>query len=208
MENIMLDEICSLSLEMFTIIKENYSMFLSKEKKEFIDNLDIKSFYKIINKESFPPIYYLDGVYYINTFYDQDNLDELVSFLCLRSLCGSINPLKIGLIENEVKKLKEKYNLKATFIYHEKEMEVAEIVSSILLKDLPFNIIFKDTDSDIVDYLVEEKGSRDACFYSKISLLMKEKYQNYKNDYKSFYKDLNYSDIIDNIYDFFSNKVK
>lgn len=76
------------------------------------------------------------------------------------------------------------------------------------------NIIFLDTDSEIVNYLVEEKGSKVAIFYHEISELMKSKYRGFLdkkwnlNDYIAFYNTIDYQDVLDLIYHFISEKVR
>ena len=69
MEN-KLKEICRLSLDIFTIIKEEYSIYLSPEKGKFLANLNIDNFYKIINKASLPEIFFMGDKYYLNSYYN------------------------------------------------------------------------------------------------------------------------------------------
>ena len=189
-----LNNIYSTSLKLFTIIKEEYNIFLTDEQKIKIENIDIFHFYKIIKDKDLPPFYYLKDMYYLNSYYNIDFIDYL-PFICLSYLCNNLNPLKIGLIELELKQLKDKYALKYKN-YHEKETEVADIVSKKILNNIPYKVIFLDNDSDIVSYLVEEKGSKIGLLYAKISKQMKE------------IKNNDYKDVIDNLYEYVSSKIR
>lgn len=196
-----LSSICSLSLEIFTIIKKEYSIYLSEEKQKFLNKLDINNFYKIINNSYLPPIYFIGDKYYLNDYYNLDNINTLVPFLCLAALINNLNPLKIGLIEEEILNLKDKYNINCN-TYFSNELEIAEIVSKTILSDIPFKVIFKDSDTDIVSYLVEEKGSNIGITYYNVSKKMKEIKKNY------FDKNVDYSIVKDYLYDFISNRIR
>lgn len=189
-----LNNIYSTSLKLFTILKEEYSDYLTEDKKKFLNNLDIFHFYKMINDKDLPIINYIGEYCYLNSYYKVDFQDYL-PFICLSTLCGNLNPLKIGLIELELKELKEKYALKYNNL-HEKETEVASILSQAFLNNIPYKIIFLDTDTEIVSYLIEEKGSKVGLLYAKTSKEMKEKRQD------------DYQEIIDSLYDYVSNKIR
>ena len=200
--------------EVFKIILNEYGEFLRKNKKiDLISSIDYQNFFQIINEANMPPVYYLDNRCILNLHFFQNNIDikKLIPFLCLMFLCGNINPLKLGLIEKEVERLSRKYNLKIMNI-NEKELEVANIVFDAFLSDIPFNIIFLDSNVDIIAYLVEEKGSKIALLYHQISNLMQYKYKELKdysfNNYINFYNNLDYRDVIDLIYSFISSKVR
>lgn len=82
-----------------------------------------------------------------------------------------------------------------------------------ILKDLPFNIIFLDNDTEIFYYLSEEKGIKIAKMYYEVSCLMKEKYKKLTGnfslkDFLSFYDALDYSDVLDFVYDFINMKIR
>lgn len=196
-----LSSMCSLSLEMFTVIKQEYSIYLDDERIKFIDELDINNFYKFIDDETLPQFFYLGNAYYINKHYNL-NIIEYVPFLCLSSLCPNLNPLKIGLIEEELEYLNEKYNLNIRTLFN-KELEVGKIITSSILSNVPYKVIFKESDVDIVNYLNEECGSKTGLFYFQISKMMKDLRKN-----NNFNDDINYQEIIDLIYDFISAKVR
>ena len=200
-----LSSICSLSLEIFAILKKEYEIYLTNEKKEFLNNLNINNFYKIIDNTYLPPIYFIGDKYYLNEHYNLDNIENLIPFLCLASLVNNINPLKMGLIEEELLYLKEKYNLNIN-TYFIKELEIASIVSKTLLDDIPFKVIFKETDTDIINYLIEEKGYNTGICYYNVSKKMKE----IKNNKNNFIIDnnLDYKIVEDYLYDFIGNKVR
>ena len=204
MNDIDLSNIYSLTLKIFTILKNEYSIYLSNDKIKFLDNIDVFKFYKIINNNSLPPIYYLGEQYYLNNYYDLSKIEELIPFLCLSSLVNNLNPLKVGLIEEELEYLKDKYEINI-LMYHKNEKEVASIISKSILSDIPFKVIFKESDVDIVNYLREEKGSKIGLFYYEISKKMKDKY---KSDNYYIDNSVDYSEIIDNIYDFVSSKIR
>ncbi len=198
MNEIDLNTIYSTSLRLFTILKEEYSLYLSEEKRSFLETIDVFHFYKIIKEKELPPIQYIGETYYLNSYYQIDFMNYL-PFICLSTLCGSLNPLKIGLMEEELKLLKEKYALKYVN-HHEKETEVADVVSKTLLEGIPNKVIFLDTDSDIVSYLVEEKGSKVALFYFELSKKMKKIKNNHQLE--------DYSEVLDSLYEFVSSKIR
>ena len=200
-----LSNIYNLSLEVFKILKDEYSIYLSKEKKEFLENLNINNFYKVVNNSYLPSIFYIGDKYYLNSYYNLDNLESLIPFLCLASLTSNLNPLKIGLIEEELLYLKDKYNLDID-TYFKEELEIAKLVSKSVLLDVPFKIIFKESDIDIVNYLVEEKGSNDGLIYYNISKKMKEIRE--KDDYFTKEKNFDYEEVKDYLYDYIGSKVK
>ena len=200
-----INHMCSLSQEFFKIIKEEYSIYLSEEKKNFLNNVDISKLYKIISNSELPNIFYLGGTYYFNNYYKFENIEKMIPFLCLSSIISNLNPLKIGLIEVELLNLKIKYNLNID-INFASELEVADIVSRSLLNNIPFKIIFKDSDSDIVNYLQEEENSEIALCYYNVSKQMKY-LRNKINDFQSNIN-IDYSTIIDYIYDFIGTKVR
>lgn len=198
-----LNNIYSLSLKIFTILKEEYSKYLSKDKLEFLDNLDIFKFYKIIdNKET--SLYYFGNVYYINSNFDINLLEQLVPFLCFSALCSNINPLKIGLIEKELIYLKEKYELPIkTYFYN--ELNIADLVSKTLLSTITDKIVFKENDADIVNYLTKDLGSKYGICYSNVSKNMKQ----IKEKSNDFWKNnIDYNNVSDIIYDFISEKIR
>ena len=200
-----LESIYNLSLEVFEILKKEYTIYLSKEKKEFLDNLNITNFYKIINNTYLPSIYFIGDKYYLNNYYNLDNIEELVPFLCLASLVNNLNPLKIGLIELELLSLKDKYNLNIN-TYFKEELDIAKLVSKVILDDIPFKVIFKETDTDIVNYLQIEKDSNYGLIYYNVSKKMKE----LKNNKDFFSKNINnnYEEVKDYLYDFIGNKIR
>ena len=201
----MLEKINKMSYDIFEILKKEYEIYLSNDKKEFIDNIDINNLYKIIDDKNYPPIYFIDNKYYLNTYYNLDCIYLLIPFLCLRSLVDNLNPLKIGLIEYELEYLKEKYNLQINPFFKE-ELEVASIVSKTLLNNIPFKVIFKESDTDIVSYLVEEVGYDIGMCYYNISSKMKKMRKN--KNYFDTKLIINYENIKDYLYDFIGSKVK
>lgn len=200
-----ISSICSLSLEVFTILKKEYEVYLSEEKKDFLNKLNIDNFYKVINNTYLPPIYFIGDKYYLNSYYNLDNIELLVPFLCLSSLVTNLNPLKIGLIEKELLDLKDKYDLNIK-TYFKEELEIADIVSKTLLVDIPFKVIFKESDVDIVNYLVEDASSDIGLTYYNISKKMKDIRKN--TDYFSINSTINYEEVKDYLYDFIGNKVR
>ncbi|MBQ8892273.1 MAG: hypothetical protein IJ068_05400 [Bacilli bacterium] len=197
--------ICNLSTNFFQILKDEYNIYLSDRKKEFIDNLNIFKFYKVINDSKMPNIFFLGGTYYLNSYYDLSNIESFIPFLCFSSIVSNINPLKIGLIEEEIVYLNNKYNLDIKTNFPD-ELEVASIVSQSILNNIPFKVIFKDSDSDIVNYLQEETSSDIAICYYSVSKQMKNMRK--VDDYFNVNKRLDYSNICDYLYDFIGRKVK
>lgn len=190
-----LNNVFSISLRLFTILKEEYNNYLSEDRKKFLEELDIFHFYKFVNSKDLPVFVNIGDTILLNKYY-KVNFIEYLPLICMSSLCGNINPLKLGLIEKELNYLNEKYALGYKTI-NDKELDVATVVSKSLLDDISFPIIFIENDIDIFDYLAEEKGSKLAFLYKEISDSM-------KNNYNS--KD--YSQALDLIYDYLSNKVK
>ena len=200
-----IENICHLSLDIFTIIKQEYSMYLSKEKLDFLNKLKIENFYKIINNPYLPAIYFIGDKYYLNSYYKLENIEKLIPFLCLASVVSNLNPLKLGLIEEELLELKEKYNLNIDIIFA-KELDVASLISKSILMNVPFKLIFKESDADIFNYLEEELGSKYALCYYNVSHEMKKIRGN--SEIFDFSFDYDYTSVFDYIYDFISNKVR
>ncbi len=95
-----------------------------------------------------------------------------------------------------------------------KEKEVAKLVKETLLTDLPYNLIFIDSEVEIFNYLTEEKGIEVAKIYHEVGNMMNKKYKNFSknnnslNDYIKYYETINYEDVFDFIYDFVNSKIK
>ena len=117
----------------------------------------------------------------------------------------NLNPLKIGLIEEEILYLNDKYNLDIKTNFNN-ELEVARIVSRSLLNNIPFKVVFKESDSDIVNYLQEESQSDTAICYYNVSRQMKNMRK--VDDYFNSSKEIDYSNICDYLYDFIGRKLK
>ena len=114
--------------------------------------------------------------------------------MCLQTLCGKLTPLKKGLIEIEVRNIALNYNIDINK-NNEQEFQIATLLKHSILDDLPFNIIFLDSDIEIFNYLSEEKGIKIAKFYYQISELMRK-------------KDINYDEVYDEIYNFINEKIR
>jgi len=200
-----LSSIISLAKEVVDIIDKEYKVFLSYEKQELINNIDYKNLFKLTNIKV--PIYLLGDTYYINSDYISKIDNNLVIFMCLSLFCGDINPLKFGLICLEIENV---FNINKSY----KELEIARLIKDKVLNDLPYNIIFLDSDIEIFNYLSEEKGIEIANFYYKVSNLMKAKYNDFNFDkfnideFNSFYENINYEDILDLIYSFIHHNVR
>lgn len=195
MKKVDLNNLYSISLRLFTILKEEYYNYLSSDKKKLLDELDVFHLFRVVKNKELPIFSNIGETILLNEYY-KVNFIEYLPFICLSFLCGDINPLKIGLIEKELKKLNEKYALGYKTI-NQKELDVAEVIFKSLLNDLPFPIIFIENETDIFSYLAEENGSKLALLYIEISNNMKDNYE--KKDY---------SKTMDLIYEYLSTKVK
>ena len=229
MKDIDLSSMINLTKQVFTLIEQEYQVFLSLEKKENLANLDYNGFYKVINDDNLPPIYFNQVNYLLNLKLDNlpntiygnylKNKDlssiylELVPFFCFNYLAGDINFLKLGLIQLEINNFCTKNNLLFSSIFCYKELEVALLLSSTILKDLPYKIIFIDSEVEIFNYLAEEKGIEVAKLYHDIVKKINNKYKSFSRnnnnlvDFLKFYETINYEDILDLIYDFVNSKV-
>lgn len=238
MKDIDLSSMISRAKVVFDILEKEYKIFLSSEKKEMLENIIYSNLFKVCENTNLPPVYLSGDTYYLNRSLDKeikslsetslyskylketdinDIYLELVIFLCLSMLCSELNqlnPLKIGLIELEVRKISNKYNIKTSNINNYKELEVATLVHDKILNDVPFNIIFKDSDIEIFYYLGVEKGIEAAKIYHEISLLMKKKFAKIKTSefslkkFLKHYESINYEDVMDLIYDYINVKIK
>lgn len=234
MKDIDLSSMINKTKLIFEILEKKYKIFLSQDKLELLDNLIYSNLFKISEDSNLPFIYLLGDTYYLNSTLSQEintlngndlisnyliNNDinniylELTTFLCLSLLCSDLNPLKIGLIEREVREISKEYNIKTSQISNYKEYEVSSIIYDVLLKDLPINIIFLDSEIEIFHYLTIEKGIEVAKLYYKISSLMKEKYNNFNKDYSlknmiDYYNNINYDDVLDIIYNYVNKKIR
>ena len=235
MKDIDLSSMISRAQVVFDILEKEYKVFLSSEKIEILENIIYKNLFKVCENINLPPVYLSGDTYYLNRSLDKeikslseatlyskylkendinDIYLELVIFLCLSMLCGELNPLKIGLIEYEVRKISNKYNLKTSSVNNYKELEIATLVHEKILNDVPFNIIFKDSDIEIFYYLGNEKGIEVAKLYYEISTSMKKQYDGLKgkkfslNKFLKYYESINYEDVMDLIYGFINLKIR
>lgn len=235
MKDIDLSSMINRAKVVYDVIESEYKMFLSSSSKEILENVLYSNLFKMTENQDLPPIYLSGDTYYLNRNLDKDiktlngnglytnylkNNDintiynDLVTFLVLTSFCGELNPLKIGLIEFEVRNISNKYNISISDINNYKELEIASLVKEKILVDIPFNIIFLDSDIEIFHYLTIEKGIEVAKLYHQISEMMKNKYKIIKNKkfslkkYIEFYDSINYDDVFDLIYDFINLKIK
>ena len=188
--------------EIFDIIKTDYLKYLSEEKRNFLENLNYKNLFEIKNDI----IYYKkDGFSY--PLKKEDLTIEVLIFMCLSSLCGKLTPFKICLIASEIKSLIERNNLEGN---KNLDFELIKIIKEKILNDLPYNIIFLDTDIDIFNYLVTEKGIRTANIYYS---LKHDFNNNFLTDdfnpleYFLNYQDLEYETSYDIVYNFIENSV-
>ena len=192
--------------KIFSIIKEEYGDFLNQDQRDFLTNLDYSKFLKYSKDFPNPYLSLTNDFYYIND--NSFNISKLI-FMCLAILCGNITPLKTGLILIEVNNIISKYNLGVNDNEYQ-SIEVAKIVKSSLLKELPFNIIFFESDIEISNYLVLEKGIQVAKFYYEISdmlnsIVIKDNFNPFQ--YLEISSSYNYDSIYDKLYDFINSKV-
>ena len=235
MNDNILSSMISRAKVVFDIIEKEYKVFLSRDKREILENITYSNFFKVCEKEDLPPIYLMGNTYYLNQkivkeipsldgndlystyLKENDNFNlfnDLIIFMCLSILCGELNPLKLGLIELEIREISNKYNLNTSSVNNYKELNIARIVKDKILNDVPFNIIFLDSDIEIFNYLTEEKGIKVAKLYYQISKMMKSKYKGFSKsnfNLKSFidyYNNINYDDVMELIYDFLNTKIR
>ncbi|MBQ8472777.1 MAG: hypothetical protein IJ501_04675 [Bacilli bacterium] len=235
MNDDILSSMISRAKVVFDIIEKEYKVFLSRDKREILENITYSNFFKVCEKEDLPPIYLIGNINYLNqnifkeipslrgndlysTYLRENNnfnlFNDLVIFMCLSILCGELNPLKLGLIELEIREISNKYNLNISNVNNYKELNIARIVKDKILSDVPFNIIFLDSDIEIFNYLTEEKGIKIAKLYYQISGMMKSKFKGFSNNnfslsnFINYYNNINYDDVMDLIYDFLNEKIR
>ncbi len=198
-----LNSLISLTHEIFDIIKNDYLKYLTEEKKEFLNSEEYKNLFTIEDDI----IYYKkDGFSYP---LKKENLTiEVLIFMCLASLCGNLSPLKICLITSEIDELIEKNNLERNI--ESLDFELIDVIKSRILNDLPYNIIFLDTDIDIFNYLVEEKGIRIAKMYYEIGHELNKAYQDKEFnplEYFLTYRNQEYETSYDLVYNFIKERI-
>ena len=224
MKNIIISSMIDLTKEVFTLIKKDYEVFLVS-----IDfNPDYDNLYKIA--DDLPPFYFNQVSYYLNFNFDdlpntvlgnylknkdlKDIYLELVPFFCFNYLAGDVNLLKLGLIILEIEEFSNRHGFKVSSVMNYKEKEVAKLVKETMLTDLPYNLIFIDSEIEIFNYLTEEKSIEVAKTYHEIVKMMNKKYKNFSknntslNDYIKYYDTIDYEDVFDFIYDFVNSKIK
>ena len=193
-----LKSLISLTDEIFDIIKDDYSKYLSNEKLELLDNINYNNLFKI--KDNL--IYFkIDCFSYP---LKKNNLSiEVIIFICLTYICSNINPLKIILIDYEINKIITNNNLERSL--EVSDFELVDIIESKILNDLPYNIIFLDSDIEIFNYLRIEKGIKVAKLYYDILLSL----GNTDNplEYYLTYKNFNYEDTYEIIYNYINKKI-
>lgn len=217
------------------IIKKEYQVYLSDEKIEILNSINPDTFFTFNDSSNknyiilgTKNIYLRDDLYqnlsktndpYILNFlkkYDNSYqiYQDLIIYLYLIFICDELTPLKLGLIEKEVRNLSIKYNFSISSINNYKELEVINILYEKILSDLPYKIIFLDSDIEIFNYLLEEKDINVAKLYYQISKEMINEYSNFPQqrdnleNILNFYKNINYENILDNIYSFIHKRVK
>ena len=189
-----LSSLNSLTQEIFEIIKTDYGKYFPEEKLELLDN----NLFKIINDTIY---YQKDGFSYP---LKKDNLSiEIIIFMCLATLCGNLSPLKICLIDYEINQIIEKNNLERNL--EVTDFQLIDILKTRILDDLSYNIIFLDTDIEIFYYLATEKGVKTAKLYYDIN----SSFKTFTNplEYYLTYKNLNYEDAYDKVYNFINRKI-
>ncbi len=192
----------SLIDEIFDIIKTDYLKYLSDDKKDFLKKLNYKNLFTIKNDI----IYYkTDLVTY--PLKKEELTIEVLIFMCLAPLCGNLTPFKICLIASEIKSLIERNNLEGN---RNLDFNLIEVIKEKILNDLPYNIIFLDTDIDIFNYLATEKGIRTAKIY--YSLKHDFNIHFLKDDFNPLeyflkYQDLEYETSYDIVYNFIENSI-
>ena len=185
----------SLTQEIFEIIKTDYGKFLTKEKLEYLDNNNL---FKIVDDT----IYYQKDL--VSYPLKKENLTiQVIVFMCLLSVCSNINPLKILLISDEVNNIITKYNLDEN--NNIRNFEFIDILKVKILDDLPFNIIFLDTDIEIFNYLVTEKGIKTARLYYDINKSLGR--VNNPIDYYLNYQDYDFDLAYDKVYNFINTRI-
>ncbi len=192
--------------------RENYSSnsFISNK----LDVIDSSNFFRLIKKKYYPPIYFFGDICFLNlNFFSKDELISVVPLSIFMFLANSFHPLKIAFIELEIAKLKDKYNWQEVIIYFEKEISLVNLLEETVLSDLNLNMLNFENDIDFINYLRDEKGSRVAIFYYNIVKKINKKYmslpKNYsKEQFINFYNKLDYNDIVDEIYDFITKKIR
>lgn len=219
MNSINLNDIINLTKMIFDIIIKEYSIFLSPEKKELLDNFDYNNFYKIVSEDKLPPIYLNETHYLLNEKIALNSEEinnfylKLVPLMCFMFVCGDINYLKLCLIRLEIQKLADEYHLNIDN-YNFEDIEVAKLVEEKILDDLPKKIIFLDSDVEIFNYLAEEKGLPTAKVYYQISKMMDSKFKDFSNnnfnlnEFFEYLRTINYEDVFDLIYEFINKKIK
>ena len=185
----------SLTQEIFEIIKTDYGKFLTKEKLEYLDNNNL---FKIVDDT----IYYQKDL--VSYPIKKENLTiQVIVFMCLLSVCSNINPLKILLISDEVNNIITKYNLDEN--NNIRNFDFTDILKTKILDDLPFNIIFLDTDIEIFNYLVTEKGIKTARFYYDLNKSLGR--VNNPIDYYLNYQDYDFDLAYDKVYNFINTRI-
>ena len=185
----------SLTQEIFEIIKTDYGKFLTKEKLEYLDNNNL---FKIVDDT----IYYQKDL--VSYPLKKENLTiQVIVFMCLLSVCSNINPLKILLISDEVNNIITKYNLDEN--NNIRNFDFIDILKTKILDDLPFNIIFLDTDIEIFNYLVTEKGIKTARLYYDINKTLGR--VNNPIDYYLNYQDYDFDLAYDKVYNFINTRI-
>lgn len=235
MKDIDLSSMISRAKVVFDVLEKEYKVFLASEKIEMLEGIIYSNFFKVTENASLPPIYLSGDTYYLNRTLDKERksltsddlysnylrsnniskiYEEVVIFLCLSLMCGELNPLKIGLIELEVREISNRHGISTSSINNHKELDIAILVKEKLLNDVPFNIIFLDSDVEIFNYLATESGIEIAKFYYRISEMMSQKYQGLKDKefslgkFLNYYEAINYDDVMDVIYDFINTKIR
>ena len=123
--------------------------------------------------------------------------------MCLAYICSNLNPLKIILIDYEINKIIEDNNLERNLSIN--NFELVNIIENKIINDLPYNIIFLESDIEIFNYLRIEKGIKIAKLYHNIAISLGT--INNPLEYYLTYKNLNYDNTYDMLYNFINEKI-
>ena len=107
------------------------------------------------------------------------------------------------LISDEVNNIITKYNLDEN--NNIRNFEFIDILKAKILDDLPFNIIFLDTDIEIFNYLVTEKGIKTARLYYDLNKSLGR--VNNPIDYYLNYQDYDFDLAYDKVYNFINTRI-
>lgn len=186
-------------------------IYLSSSNEELIDSLKLMPNYNTQKYEARCKNLSSYIKYMCDNGYDLNNLyEDIIMYFIFDLVIKNPSFLIKGFINQEIKFLSIKYDIKPSFIY-EREENIATILTNILGLEETRKMIFK-SEIDTYKYLIDKFGYRYANLFYNACLLTNKEYDKIKDnnyeginglfDYVNNYDNLSYGEVYNYLLDF------